>query len=213
MKKIISILLAIIIMTTVCACDLTKPLFNRNQSSENNEKEYNKIDSASNLSEYSENELHKFTFNEYSCNAIFGGSPDNVFEGNKKVKSRWNYIKAESNGKIYTVWLTDKQFAEWKTESKKMITETVIGANSKVHTHVEVGQDYKSFIYDGYDMGFELGGFVVGCALLQVLTIDNGNGDDWSIDITFRNYDTKNIVWHGTLPGDTFNLSPNDWKV
>lgn len=215
MKKIISILMVFIIMLFFTACgDYTK-------ASSSDIGKYGVTRSSSDttvledinpeFADVDESELTIFVFSKVSCNLIFMGTPDEAFQKAKNGRDLWNYASMSSNGETLTVKLTDDLIREWKRSNLNLLNSTIEGTNSKDKTHVEISRDYKTINYEGIENGFEFSGLFTCSALMQVL--NNKDGDAWTLDITLKNYESKNIVWQGTMPGGNISLKQSDWDV
>lgn len=215
LKKTIALLMCIILLFTITGCgdfsqmyssSFVMPGMTRPSSDttilEDINPEFNDV---------CESEITTLVFSEDSCEFIFSGTPDEVYNKSINNKNLFNYVRVVSDGKKLTFHLTDKLIIEWKNRAISILNEGIYAATAKEKTSAEVSDDYKSIVYEGIENGFEFSNLFVGCALMQVL--NSGDGDSWDLDITFKNYDTKNIVWKGNLPGDVLSVKDSDWIV
>lgn len=204
MKKTILTLFSLLILFSITGCEVSNTpavsKINTNILQDTNPE----------FKDIKEDELRKVTFSEKNCKLAFSGTANETYYTIINQEDIFNYVRMYSDGTTLTFELTDPLIEEWKKYILSIIDNTIETTNLKSDTHVKISNDYKTLYYEGVENGFEFAALFQGCALMQALTMGN---EDVSIDVTFKNYHTKNIVWKGKVPEENYKLKDSDWDV
>jgi hypothetical protein len=157
----------------------------------------------------------KYILAEGICEFLYSASPSECVRSFRKHERFYTSAILDAYGRLVLI-MNEDEIKSLIASDVSRIDKLQSDVKSVLEVKIEILPENKGIVYysSAEGMNFYILKAIQGPPTLGELQMLGGiDPDEISVEVTLKNFNTGNTVWHGFMPGDSFEIFPEEWDV